>query len=249
MFYGGVLFGLALLSPVLFQSIAVAQSARQVIDDKNCIAAPPPLTDQVAPFDLPGDLVALGPFERVDRVEENNVTLHVDKRFYEIVKSRKYKTKVAFKPPFDGEPKFLDHPLIDETSGDVVRFIWNKPCPGRYVVASESIAYEFPLVTHWKQTLNKGRGGREIGGTDTVSSRPGFYDSNSKSPQSPLWSRRNALFSSDNIAPNAYLPAFERYPGEGYSLDGLSTDWAREFSRRTSFMATRFLVRHLNGRS
>jgi hypothetical protein len=252
MSYGSVLLRLALLSPVLFQPTAVAQPAPQAVDDKNCIAAPPPVADPVPPFELPGDLVALGPFKRVERVGEKNVTLQVDKHFYEIVKNRKYKIKIAFKPPREGEPKFLDHPLIDETSGDIVQVIWNKPCPGRYVVVSESIANEFPIVTHWKQTLNKGRGGRKIGGTDAVekvigdnSSRPGFYDSNSKSPQSPLWSRKNALFSSDNVAPNAYLPAYERYPGEGYSLVGLSTDgWARLFSDKTGFS-----VRHLNGRS
>jgi hypothetical protein len=254
MSYRGVLFGLALLSPVLFQSIAVAQPAPQSVDEKNGFAAVLAQADSGPPF-VPGDLVALGPFKETENVR--SLSLRVYPNVFEIVKSRNGKLKVAYLRRSTRMVEFLD-PRVDETSGAI---ILEKPRrggygPGLFVVVSESIANEFPIVTHWKQALNEGRGGREIGGTDALESiakkdqinylpaRPDFYDDNNNSNSAPLWSRKYALFSPDN---NAALPAYETYPGEGHSFFGLSTDWAKEFSR-LRFLDILFSVRHLNGR-
>jgi hypothetical protein len=197
----------------------------------------------------PGDLVALGPFQKTENAP--SLSLQVDPHVFEIVKSQKGKIKIAYRDSA-GKVAFLNATRIDETSG-AVNLVNARA--GRYVVVSESIANEFPIVTHWKQALNKGRGGREIGGTDAVGGMDGsdstefystrFYDNDPKSPY--LWSQKNALFSSDSNAPNAALPDYERYPGEDYSLFGLSTNWAKGFSLRLA-INTGFSARHLNGR-
>jgi hypothetical protein len=193
----------------------------------------------------PGDLVALGPFVRTENV--SLLSLHVDPHVFEIIKDRNGKIEIAYLGHSTNEVAFLDATRIDETSG-AVNLVNARA--GQYVVVSASIANEFPIVTHWKQALNKGRGGREISGTDAVGGMNGsdssrFYDNNPKSPF--LWSPKNALFSTDNNAPNATLPDYERYPGEDYSLFGLSTNWAKGLSL-TLATATGFSARHVNGR-
>jgi hypothetical protein len=261
MSYGRVLFGLALLSPVLFQPIAVAQPAPQAVDDK---------TDQAlarGEFFPPGNLVALGPFKRTENVP--SLSLHVDPHVIEIVKNRNGKIEIAFLGDSADYTEFLkcskaadgvaresegqaQQCLVDETSGAVSLNVQARA--GRYVVVSESIANDFPIVTHWKRDPNHPRGRREIGGTDAVAGMDGketstFYDNTQRAgrsqSQSPLWSTDNALFSPE--APNAELPAYERYPGEGYSLQGLSDDRAKGVSVAWA-RDTGFSARHLNGR-
>ena len=127
-----------------------------------------------------------------------------------MIKGRNGKIEIAYLGHSTNEIAFLNATRIDETSG-AVNLVNARA--GQYVVVSASIANEFPIVTHWNQALNKGRGGREIGGAEkrhremNGSDATRFYDNNPKSPF--LWSPKNALFSTDNTAPNATLPDYE----------------------------------------
>jgi hypothetical protein len=108
---------------------------------------------------------------------------------------------------------------------------------------------EFPIVTHWDQTLNGGHGGPKIGGTDAVGGMDGNYkrdlynNDSTFDNNAPLFDPKNDLYSTGTNAPNAALPAYERYAGENFSLLGLSQRWVTGLAHDTGLS-----VRHLNGR-
>jgi hypothetical protein len=99
---------------------------------------------------------------------------------------------------------------VDETAGVVTHWAQkNETCT---VIADSDGGFfenDFPIVTHWNNTLNNGKGGVEFGARGQIGN---FLDTNA---ESPYWFSDEFAIFSDDV--NARLPAYEKYIGENYA--------------------------------
>lgn len=126
--------------------------------------------------------------------------------------------------------------------------------PGKYVIVAETFTNDYPIVTHWRQSLNAGKGGYELGAADpigTIDFDPSagapslitdIFDSNPLSIYT-YNTEKYALFSSDTMAPQARVPGFERYVGENYAVAKISDRMAVYLSLK-SIESTGFPLLH-----
>lgn len=101
--------------------------------------------------------------------------------------------------------------------------------PGKFVFVAEPFTNDLPIVTHWSQSLNSGRGGFQQGAADPIgtldvnldngvtTTSSDYYDTD---PASPMLfnTKKFALFSNDPQNPNATVPSLDRYVGENFSI-------------------------------
>jgi hypothetical protein len=128
---------------------------------------------------------------------------------------------------------------------------------------AEPFLNEWPIVTHWDQSINDGRGGQRVGGTDGLNeigaSGGVFYRKRNVGtdgqPLDPKWVDHDpndvfnttdyGLLLDDPDHPNATYPGFERYIGENYDLDRLTSDAAKLISDHARIL-TGYPAMHLN---
>lgn len=126
--------------------------------------------------------------------------------------------------------EYLEHAGIDKKSGTVFFTTGKK---GTFTVVSKAFVNDFPVVTHWNQELNNGRGGFCEGACDApgyldidpeseeIKSERPIYDSDPKSPYTFL-TGEYAFFAGEENGENMKVPDYECYIGENYSLSRVS---------------------------
>jgi hypothetical protein len=152
-----------------------------------------------------------------------------------------------------GAVSFLQVSEVDAVAG-VVRL--STELTGRFVVVAEPFTNDFPVVTHWNQGLNFGRGGFEAGAADPlgqmdfdpatgfVMQSTSIYDEDPASPH-VYNTTQYALFSGDPAEPEALVPGYERYVGENYAIHKLTDRMATYLSLR-AVEQTGFPLLHRN---
>jgi hypothetical protein len=181
------------------------------------------------------------------------LSLAIDPRVLAYLKSAGSRILVA-RDSGDGEIRYESPSRIIEKSGEV---LLDSVKPGRYVVVSAGLTNDFPIVTHWNQSLNSGHGGQEYGATDAlglkdIDSRDRVVSTSEildKDSTNPFYfaSDQYALFSSDPTKPAAKVPGFERYVGEHYSIYRITNALAVSISDKIQ-NETGFPVIHRSGR-
>jgi hypothetical protein len=128
--------------------------------------------------------------------------------------------------------------------------------PGKYVFVSAPFTNDFPIVTHWKQSLNAGRGGFQAGASDAIGTldyspsvnligeTTDIFDTDPASPFT-FNIKKYALFSSDPINPNANVPSIDRYVGENYAVDKI-TDRLAVYQSLKALETTGYPLLHRN---
>lgn len=128
---------------------------------------------------------------------------------------------------------------------------------GIHVVVTDALRNQFPIVTHWNQSLNDGRGGQQVRGTDRLGKIGYVPETDAVQTASSVFSTEKTspwnyntvnygLFSSDQTAPNAQVPGLERYVGEDYSIFSIDEKVSSLVSNKI-LGETGFPVVHLNG--
>jgi hypothetical protein len=137
-----------------------------------------------------------------------------------------------------GTIAYSDPSALDETGGLVVL---ETTQTGDCAVVGDSddgfFENDFPIVTHWNQNLNAGKGGFEPGSADST---PVFGDSDVLSPYS--YSSDFAPFSDD---PDTILPGYEQYIAENFAT-GTITGLQAVTDSDTVLQETGFPVVHKN---
>ena len=101
----------------------------------------------------------------------------------------------------------------------------NLSANGKFVAITTVWQNDFPIVTHWDQSLNSGRGGVRYGASDGIKEQDldangnvvyidNVFDTNHDSPY--MYNTENYAMIADD--PLARVPSYEQYIGENYSL-------------------------------
>jgi len=195
---------------------------------------------------VPDTYVPLSPFVQINTAS-TTLELNVAKELLIWLEAQNATLKIA---QYDANGVLYKNPTaINQDSATIKLAAAN---PGVYVAISEDLKNDYPIVTHWNQTLNNGRGGQQEGASDAL----GFIDAdifsntptigglniknanpNHAHPQSNnddglyAWATdKYALYSDgseetpakDTDVADADTPGYERYMGENFATSGVS---------------------------
>jgi hypothetical protein len=195
---------------------------------------------------VPGQYTPLSLYQEkvTSNAETLRFTVHVEVMSYVLAKN--LAGFVAHQNP-SGVVSYMSPTSFNPATGEV---FLSTNLPGKYVIVADGFKNDFPVVTHWKQSLNAGRGGFEYGATDGIGkidyiaetgSFFGSTDLFDENPENPyvFKSDKYALFSNDPLEPNARVPGPERYVGENYSVyavtDIAAVALAAQFLEQTGY--------------
>lgn len=171
---------------------------------------------------VPQNFVPLSTFVKADARSSFSLPVRSDILFF--LAARPTKISIAYQTPQG--INYLTPSRIDHTGGKVYAIA---PRTGYYTVVSDAFTNDFPIVTHWDQSLNGGKGGPRIGAVDPlgiidVDPQTGegkqesyIFDRNPDSPYQYA-TDKYAFFSGDPLNPSARVPSYERYIGEDYAI-------------------------------
>lgn len=201
---------------------------------------------------VPKNFAPLSGFVEKLTTSKENLSLTVPTKVLSFIVAGKYANWIAYQNN-TGVVALIAPGTVDMVTGLVTL---NTSNPGRYVFVSEPFTNDYPIVTHWKQSLNFGRGGFQAGASDAIGTldyspeldivgeSSDLFDND---PLSPLTFniKKYALFSADPLEPQATVPSIDRYVGENYSVDRI-TDRLAVFQSLKTLETTGFPLIHRN---
>ncbi|MEW5760787.1 MAG: hypothetical protein AB1779_08485, partial [Candidatus Thermoplasmatota archaeon] len=217
------IFTVVLLTAVVF-NVGIGISANHsIIGNANGASISEEQLFPFPPLFVPDKFVPLSQF--VVRGSENEgslLLLSVKPEILKYLVKKNQRICVAYYSSQGAPIKYLPPTSINVDQGIVYL---HTSLIGVFTVVSSAFFNDFPIVTHWDQSLRNGRGGPRIGASDPlgimdidlknghIKVQSYIYDRNPKSPYTYA-TDKYALFED----PTARVPSYERYIGENYAI-------------------------------
>lgn len=201
---------------------------------------------------VPQNYAPLSSFIEKSTTTSETMNFTVSPQILNYITVNQYSSWVAFQNT-SGVVSLLTPTSIQAATGKVTLTTTQK---GKFVFVSSPFINDYPIVTHWKQSLNGGHGGFQAGAADGIGVLDYFPEFNvvgettdifDQNPNSPYTFNvaKYALFSSDPIEPNAKVPTVDRYVGENYAVDKI-TDRLAVYQSLKAVETTGFPLIHRN---
>lgn len=198
-------------------------------------------------FFVPDKFVPLSSFVEVN---SNPFILPVNKKILRFLDSKKIKVVIQK----NGTLTYVKPSNIDVDNGRIKVSVSENLIGGIATAVSPMLLNDFPIVTHWDQSLNSGKGSFRLGASDLlgivdidpITNQPieeTYVEEKEPSGDSPSYYynvKDYALFEGD-----AKVPSYERYVGENYAINKITDRYAIWVSD-TVLKKTGFPVVHRN---
>ncbi|MEW5760505.1 MAG: hypothetical protein AB1779_07050 [Candidatus Thermoplasmatota archaeon] len=217
------IFTVVLLSAVVFNGGIGISANDSIIGNANGASISEEQLFPFPPLFVPDKFVPLSQFVvRGSEREGTLLLLSVKPEILRYLVKNNQRIEVAYYSSQGAPIKYLPPTSINIDKGMVYLYT---SLVGVFTIVSSAFFNDFPIVTHWDQSLRNGRGGPRIGASDAlgiididlknghIKVQSYIYDENPKSPYTYA-TDKYALFKD----PTARVPSYERYIGEDYAI-------------------------------
>lgn len=239
---------------IILPLVLIGLSACSVSDKLSVVNGlrSPNLNRQVASESIPavfapGKYIPLSGFQTAS-LPTNQIALSIPAPVMTYLAVRQAFIRIAYRAP-DGTLEYLTPNFVDSNSG-LVGLSTEKS--GTFTAVADGFTNALPIVTHWSQSLNGGKGGPQTGATDAINTIDWDLQNNkvihtvnhmNYDPQNPYFYDvgKYALFGDPSVS----TPSHDRYVAEDFALSGISDLYAVIMSAKI-LMTTGFPVLYQN---